>query len=256
MLPVGKLEPNRGQPRKNFDPEALQELTESIRLHGMITPITVRSTEGGYYQIIAGERRWRAARQAGLTEIPAYVLRADDQTVMELALIENLQRQDLNPMEEAEGYQTLMEEFGLTQEETAERVGKSRSAVANSLRLLGLNAEVRNMLAEGRLSSGHARAVLAVKDTAKQTLAARTMADRGMSVRQAESYVKRLNKTNIQDKMDLKVDYYKELEQEIEAVLGRRVTIAPGKNKGVLELEFYGNEDLERLTGALKLLNI
>ena len=181
-LPTTLIEPNSAQPRKNFDPEAMRELTHSIAMHGVVSPITVRRAGDGYYQIIAGERRWRAARSAGLTEIPALVIEADDKTVMELALIENLQRQDLNPIEEAQGYHSLMEEYGLTQEQVAERVGKSRPAVANALRLLSLPAEAQQMLADGTLSAGHARAVLAIKDESLRTHEAlEKMA--GMSVR-------------------------------------------------------------------------
>ena len=159
-----RIEPNQDQPRKVFDPEAMQELTESIKMHGLITPITVRKRENGLYQIIAGERRWRAARSAGLMEIPAHIIEATDQQVMELAMVENLQRQDLNPIEEAEGFEKLMESCGLTQEEAAERVGRSRPAVANSLRLLSLSPPLRDMVAVGKLSSGHARALLSIKE--------------------------------------------------------------------------------------------
>ena len=197
QLALAKVEPNPNQPRKVFDQQALEELAESIRLHGVITPITVRRGEkDGYYQIIAGERRWRAARLAGLKEIPAMVLEAGESEVMELALIENLQRQDLNPIEEAEGYELLMQQFGMTQEEVAHRVVKSRSAVANALRLLGLPDEVRTMVAEGKLSGGHARAVLAVQEEDKRVDAARQMVS--MSVRQAEALAKRLNKKPVQ----------------------------------------------------------
>ena len=188
-LPMTLVEPNREQPRKRFSPETMQELTRSIEMHGVVTPITVRKTENGYYQIIAGERRWRAARSAGLTEIPALVIEADDKTVMELALIENLQREDLNPIEEAQGYHSLMEEYGLTQEQVAERVGRSRPAVANALRLLSLPDEAQELLADGTLSAGHARAVLAIKDEALRTHdVLEKMA--GMSVRQAEKYAR------------------------------------------------------------------
>ena len=191
-LPMTLIEPNREQPRKTFEPEAMQ--TRSIAMHGVVTPITVRKTDGEYYQIIAGERRWRAARSAGLTEIPALVIEADDKTVMELALIENLQRQDLNPVEEAQGYQSLMEEYGLTQEQVAERVGKSRPAVANALRLLALPESAQEMVASGTLSAGHARAVLAIKDESLRTPEVlEKMA--GMSVRQAEKFAKNLTHT-------------------------------------------------------------
>ena len=217
-LPLAKIEPNPDQPRKVFDQVSLDELAESIRLHGVITPITVRKGEkDGYYQIIAGERRWRAARQAGLEDIPAMVLEAEEDEVMELALIENLQRQDLNPIEEAEGYERLMKQFGLTQEQVAKRVVKSRSAVANALRLLALPTEVRTMVSEGEISGGHARAVLAVNEADKRVEAARQMV--GLSVRQSEALAKRMNKKPVEkpeQSPEVSVDYIAELEKELE----------------------------------------
>lgn len=253
-IPLRRIEPNRSQPRREFDEKSLQELENSIRIHGVLAPITVRLGDNGYYQIVAGERRWRAARRAGLDTIPAMVIDADDQTMMELALIENLQREDLNPMEEAEGYRALIDRFGMTQDTIAERVGRSRSAVANSLRLLALGNEVRTMVAEGRLSSGHARAVLAVQDEEKRIAAAQMMEETGMSVRQAEAYVKKLNKPKAEQKKvpeEFQVDYYAELQKKLESSLGRRVHIDNKKNKGRIELEYYGDEDLERLANAL-----
>ena len=258
QLPLTKIERNPNQPRKKFDQQALEELAESIRLHGVITPITVRHGEkDGYYQIIAGERRWRAARLAGLKEIPAMVLEAGEGEVMELALIENLQRQDLNPIEEAEGYDRLMQQFGLTQEEVANRVVKSRSAVANALRLLGLPDEVRTMVADGKLSGGHARAVLAVSDEDKRVEAARQMV--GMSVRQAEALAKRLNKkpsVKPPQPEAFSVDYVADVEKELESVLGRKISIQQGKNSGQLTLEYYCADDLERLIEALRSLRV
>lgn len=258
QLPLTKIERNPNQPRKKFDQQALEELAESIRLHGVITPITVRHGEkDGYYQIIAGERRWRAARLAGLKEIPAMVLEVGEGEVMELALIENLQRQDLNPIEEAEGYDRLMQQFGLTQEEIANRVVKSRSAVANALRLLGLPDEVRTMVADGKLSGGHARAVLAVSDEDKRVEAARQMV--GMSVRQAEALAKRLNKkSSVKPPQPeaFSVDYVADVEKELESVLGRKISIQQGKNSGQLTLEYYGADDLERLIEALRSLRV
>lgn len=258
QLPLTKIERNPNQPRKKFDQQALEELAESIRLHGVITPITVRHGEkDGYYQIIAGERRWRAARLAGLKEIPAMVLEASEGEVMELALIENLQRQDLNPIEEAEGYDRLIQQFGLTQEEVANRVVKSRSAVANALRLLGLPDEVRTMVADGKLSGGHARAVLAVSDEDKRVEAARQMV--GMSVRQAEALAKRLNKkpsVKPPQPEAFSVDYVADVEKELESVLGRKISIQQGKNSGQLTLEYYGADDLERLIEALRSLRV
>lgn len=257
-LPMTLIEPNREQPRKMFEPESMRELTRSIAMHGVVTPITVRKTDGEYYQIIAGERRWRAARSAGLTEIPALVIEADDKTVMELALIENLQRQDLNPVEEAEGYHCLMEEYGLTQEQVAERVGKSRPAVANALRLLALPKQAQEMVALGTLSAGHARAVLAIKNEAQRTPEVlEKMA--GMSVRQAEKFAKSLAREpepELQKPEPFAVDYPAELSQKLESVLGRRVRIEQGKNAGTISLEFYGTEDLERLSAALEKLSI
>ena len=258
QLPLTKIERNPNQPRKKFDQQALEELAESIRLHGVITPITVRHGEkDGYYQIIAGERRWRAARLAGLKEIPAMVLEAGEGEVMELALIENLQRQDLNPIEEAEGYDRLIQQFGLTQEEVANRVVKSRSAVSNALRLLGLPDEVRTMVADGKLSGGHARAVLAVSDEDKRVEAARQMVD--MSVRQAEALAKRLNKkpsVKPPQPEAFSVDYVADVEKELESVLGRKISIQQGKNSGQLTLEYYGADDLERLIEALRSLRV
>lgn len=257
-LPMTLVEPNREQPRKRFSPETMQELTRSIEMHGVVTPITVRKTENGYYQIIAGERRWRAARSAGLTEIPALVIEADDKTVMELALIENLQRQDLNPIEEAQGYHSLMEEYGLTQEQVAERVGKSRPAVANALRLLSLPAEAQQMLADGTLSAGHARAVLAIKDESLRTHEAlEKMA--GMSVRQAEKFAKGLCRPAEKPKEQaapFAADYSADLAARLEGALGRRVRIEHGKTSGTVSLEFYGDEDLERLAEALEKLSV
>lgn len=257
QIALSKIEPNPNQPRKKFDQQALEELAESIRLHGIITPITVRpGDKNGYYQIIAGERRWRAARLAGLKEIPAMVLEAHESEVMELALIENLQRQDLNPIEEAEGYELLMQQFGMTQEEVAHRVVKSRPAVANALRLLALPDEVRTMVSEGKLSGGHARAVLAVAEEDKRVEAAKQMV--GMSVRQAEALAKRINKKPAPKPQPegFSVDYVSEVEKELESVLGRKISIEQGKNSGTLSLEYYGADDLERLIEALRGLRV
>lgn len=257
-LPMTLIEPNREQPRKRFEPEAMRELTHSIAMHGVVTPITVRKTKGVYYQIIAGERRWRAARSAGLTEIPALVIEADDRTVMELALIENLQRQDLNPVEEAEGYHCLIEEYGLTQEQVAERVGKSRPAVANALRLLALPDEARDMVATGTLSAGHARAVLSIKDERQRTP---EILDKmaAMSVRQAEKFAKELGRDTTSKSTTsatFEVDYTAALAARLEQALGRRVRIEQGKTAGTVTLEFYGSDDLERLAEALEKLSV
>ena len=186
-LPISKVEPRTGQPRTQFDEPALQELADSIAQHGLLQPITVRKLDGGYYQIIAGERRWRAARLAGLTEVPVRIVEADDRKAQELALVENLQREDLNPLEEAKGYRALMEDFGLTQEAVSQSVGKSRPAVANALRLLSLPTPIAEMLEKGLLSTGHARALLPIQDQALQLEAARQVTEKGLSVRQTEA---------------------------------------------------------------------
>ena len=256
-VPIHKVEPNPLQPRKEFDPEALQALADSIAAHGMIQPLTVREVTGGYYQIIAGERRWRAARQAGLQEVPVLIVEADDRKVMELALVENLQREDLNPMEEAQGYQTLMEEYGLTQAETAERVGKSRPAVANALRLLSLSDELAELVRNGTLSPGHARALLGVKSEKLRKQAAQRIIALQLSVRQAETLCKNLEKPKLEKSEEpLEVDYVAECEKTLSRRLGRKVRIVNGKNKGRFELEFYGQDDLNRLLFALQRISI
>ena len=253
LLPLHRVEPNPDQPRQDFDQEELEALAESIRQHGILQPLTVRETGQGYYQIIAGERRWRAARLAELTEVPAIVVEADNKKAMELALIENLQRQDLNSVEEALGYQSLMNEFGLTQEEAAARVGKSRPAVANSLRLLTLPEAVLEMLREGSLTAGHAKAILMIKTASRQLEAARKIANLGLSVRQAELLCKNMSKEHapIKEEAVLQVDYVKECEKSLSKHLGRGVKIVNGKRKGRFELEFYGQDDLQRLLDAL-----
>ena len=256
LLPIYKVEPNPNQPRQDFDEEELEALAESIRVHGVIQPLTVRETANGYYQIIAGERRWRASRLAELTEIPVVVIEADDKKAMELALIENLQRQDLNPVEEALGYQTLMEEYGLTQEQAAARVGKSRPAVANTLRLLGLCPDVLELLRQGELTPGHARAILVLKTEKKQQEAAKKIIALGMSVRAAETLCKNMAKEVAPQKEEVfAVDYVAECEKSLSKHLGRGVKIVNGKRKGRFELEFYGQEDLQNLLDALLPIN-
>lgn len=251
-LPIYKVEPNPNQPRQDFDPEELEALADSIRTHGIIQPLTVREMPNGYYQIIAGERRWRAARLAEVSEVPAVVMEADDKKVMELALIENLQRQDLNPVEEAMGYHALMEEYGLTQEEAAKRVGKSRPAVANSLRLLGLCAPVLELVRKGELTAGHARAVLTLKTEKLQMEAAKKIISLSLSVRQAETLCKNMAKEPAPKKEpNFAVDYVAECEKNLSKALGRGVKIVNGKRKGRFELEFYGEEDLQNLLDAL-----
>lgn len=253
-LPLQKVEPNPDQPRRTFDEEELQALADSIAAHGILQPLAVRASGGGFYQIIAGERRWRAARMAGLSEVPVVVLEADDRTVMELALVENLQRQDLNPMEEAEGYQRLMKEYGLTQEEAAARVGKSRPAVANALRLLLLPEEVRSLVEDGTISAGHARAILSLPAARLQKAAAQKIVALRLSVRQAEAMCKRMLQEEEKPEpkpAPLTVDYVAECEKSLTRRLDRKVRIVNGKRKGRFELEFYGQEDLQRLYDAL-----
>ena len=252
LLPIYKVEPNPDQPRQDFDEEELQALADSITVHGIIQPLTVREMPNGYYKIIAGERRWRAARMANLSDVPAVIIEADDKKAMELALIENLQRQDLNPLEEALGYQTLMNEYGLTQEEAAGRVGKSRPAVANALRLLGLCPEVQERVRKGELSAGHARAILQLKSEKKQQEAAQKIVALGLSVRQAELLCKNMSKEPVPQKKEVfAVDYVAECEKSLSKHLGRGVKIVNGKRKGRFELEFYGQEDLQNLLDAL-----
>ena len=256
-LPLQKVEPNPNQPRHRFDEEELQALADSISEHGILQPLAVRKMDGGFYQIIAGERRWRAARLAGLQEVPVVVVEADDKTDMELALIENLQRQDLNPMEEAEGYRVLTEEYGLTQEEAAARVGKSRPAVANALRLLALPDEVRELVEKGELSAGHARAILSLPTKAKQKTAAQRILALRLSVRQAEAMCKRLaaEEKKPEPPKHTGVDYVAECEKALSRRLDRKVRIVNGKRKGRFELEFYGEDDLQRLYEILLALD-
>lgn len=255
QLPIAQIEVRSDQPRKYFDESALSDLADSIRLHGILQPITVRRLSSGYYQIVAGERRWRAARMAGLEQVPAMVVEADEQTSMELALIENLQREDLNPVEEAGGYHLLMETHGLTQEEVALRVGKSRPTVANALRLLSLPDSVLHQLKEGILSGGHARALLALKDPTLQEMAAERIVAGKLSVRQTEALVKRLLKAQkepvpTESQLDA-VDYIKELERDLTERMARKVRIHHGAKRGRLEVEYYGEEDLEALLELL-----
>ena len=257
-IAISKIEPNPTQPRKNFDPEALEELKESISLHGVLQPIAVRKIKEGHYQIIAGERRWRAAREAGLTEIPVHIVDVDDRAAMELALIENLQRQDLNPIEEAEGYKTLMDEYNLTQEEAAVKVGKSRPAIANALRLLGLTPSVRELVSSGKLSAGHAKALLSIQDTELQEKAAKIVIENEYSVRQTETLAKKLLSCDGNDsspkKSGITINYLADIERKLSANLGRKVKFIPGKKKGRVELEYYDNTDLDLLIRLLEKL--
>lgn len=258
-LPISQVEPGLNQPRKHFDEEALAELSESIRQHGVLQPLTVRRLASGYYQIIAGERRWRAARMAGLTEVPAMIIEADDRKVMELGLIENLQREDLNPMEEAAGYRTLIQDYGLTQEEAARRVSKSRPAVANAMRLLALPQEVQWLIEQGNLSAGHGRALLSLPTAEAQIAFAEEIMGKGYSVRETEERVRRTLQEGdapAQPKPgpDPHRIYFKEAERQLTAGLGRKVIISQGKKKGKIALEYYDQEDLEALMKALETL--
>ncbi|WP_295580067.1 ParB/RepB/Spo0J family partition protein [uncultured Oscillibacter sp.] len=256
-LPISQVESCSSQPRKAFDEAALAELAESIREHGIIQPLTVRKLASGYYQIIAGERRWRAARLAGLSEVPAIVIEADDRKAAELAMIENLQREDLNPMEEAAGFQALIDNYHMTQEEAAQRVGKSRSTVTNALRLLGLTPSVRTLVESGKLSAGHARALLPLSPTLQEN-AAGAVVSGGLSVRQTEALAKRLaaEKKPVPPPITAGVDYAAEAQKDLSSRLGRGVRIVTGRKKGRIELEYYGVDDLNDLLEALALIRL
>ena len=256
-LPIEKVEPRSDQPRSVFDQETLAELAESISQYGLIQPITVRKLPSGYYQIIAGERRWRASRLAGLKEVPVRIIEADDRRAMELALVENLQREDLNPIEEAKGYKTLIEEYGMTQEEASQSVGKARSSVTNALRLLNLTPPVMAMLEDGDISAGHARALLAVKDEADQLRVATKVVEESLSVRQTENLASKM--AELAEKKDkpqksvnpLEVDYLADTEKQLTSALGRRTQIRDSGKKGKVEMEYYGTDDREALIAAL-----
>ena len=253
-LKISEIEPNRSQPRKDFDEKALTELAESIKEHGLIQPILVRPLIGGGYQIVAGERRCRACRMAGLTEVPVTIRELTDEETMELALIENLQRENLNPLEEALGYKSLMEEYSFSQEQVAKAVGKSRSAVANTLRLLNLPEDVTELVKEGKLSAGHARALLAFDDEALMIKTAKSVVDEDLSVRQVEKLAKKKTAPPKLPKAEPKASYFSMVEQTLTEYLGKKVTIAPlkGKKGGLLQIEFYSNEDLKDLAQRLE----
>ena len=251
-LPLSKVEPRQEQPRAQFEPEALQALADSIAQYGLIQPITVRRLDSGYYQIIAGERRWRAARLAGLTELPVRVIEADDRRTAELALVENLQRQDLNPMEEARGYRSLMQDYGLTQEETARSVGRSRPAVANALRLLSLGPKLAELVEKGTLSAGHARALLPLEGE-RQLAAAQEVLAKELSVRQTEKLAAKLLKEPKppKERDPLAVDYAAEVEDALTRAVGRRVRLVEGRRGGRIEIEYSDAEDREALIELL-----
>lgn len=255
LLPIAKIEPRPDQPRKRFDEVALAELSESIQEYGLIQPITVRPLESGYYQIIAGERRWRASRMAGLSEVPVRVITADEQRAMEMALVENLQREDLNPIEEAKGYKTLLDEYGMTQDEVAQSVGKSRPAVANAMRLLALTDAVLKLVEDGTLSAGHARALIPIEDSKTQLEAAQTVIEKGLSVRKTEALAAQLLQNAskpIEPKRGSGVDYLGECSRHLEQLLGRRVRMTQGRKNGRIELEYYDPDDREALLQALE----
>ena len=255
-LPISRVEPREEQPRVNFDEASLGELAESIREYGMIQPITVRRLASGYYQIIAGERRWRAARMAGLKEVPVRVIEADERLATELALVENLQREDLSPIEEAQGYKTLMEVYGMTQDEAAKRVGKSRPTVTNALRLLSLAPEVQQFVEQGLLSAGHARALVPIKPEEAQIEAARSVIANGLSVRRTEQLAAKLMREPKPEPDDgeIKVDYAAEVTKKLEKALGRRVKLSENGKRGKITLEYYGADDRERLIALLSAL--
>jgi len=258
-ISIEKVEPRADQPRTVFDHEALQELASSIEKYGLIQPITVRKLDSGFYQIIAGERRWRAARLAGLNEVPVRIIEADDQRAMEMALVENLQREDLNPIEEAKGYRTLIQEYGMTQEEAAESIGKSRSAIANTMRLLCLAPPVMAMVEDGDISAGHARALLVIHDEATQLRAATQVYEENLSVRQTEKLASKIAEkienpqkyTENPPDISIKVNYLAETERQLTSALGRRVSIKDSTKKGKIELVYYGSEDRETLIESL-----
>ena len=258
-LKISQIEPNRNQPRRSFDEDALEELSQSIKEHGVLQPILVRPQIYGGYQIVAGERRYRASRMAGLTEIPAIIKELSDSETMQIALIENLQRRDLSDLEEAKGYQTLMDEYGFSQEDVARTVGKSRSAVANTLRLLGLPDDVKELLDQGKLSAGHARALLIVEDDKIAVDTARKIVSDGLSVRETEKLVKKTESAAPQKKKTSsvkKVTAYTEVELALTTALGTKVTVTENKNKkgGTLNIEFYDPEELFALTHKLEKL--
>lgn len=250
-LSVNEVEPNREQPRKEFDEKALSELSKSIEKNGVIQPILVRPVTGGAYQIVAGERRWRAARMAGLQEVPVVIREMSDEDAAVFALIENLQREDLNPVEEAEGIRSLIEEFGMTQEEAADRVGKSRTAVTNTLRLLKLPADILSMVAKGKITAGHARALISLSDEGEMLRIANAVIDNNLTVREVEKTVKTSlsgEKAKPSKREKKRDKYYDEVELALTEALGRKVKIYLSKGgKGTLEFEFFGKEDLSKL---------
>ncbi len=253
MIRVADIEPNKGQPRKNFNEDSLQELADSIKLHGVIQPLILQKKEG-YYEIIAGERRWRAAKLAGLKEVPAIIKEYSDKEVMEIALIENIQREDLNPIEEAQAYKRLLKEFNLKQDEVAERVSKSRVAITNSMRLLKLSEEVQQMVVDEKLSSGHARALIAIEDEKLQIATAEKIFDEKLSVRETEKLVKDVLSPKVPKEKEVFKDefVYEELKEKISSVFGTQVKInRKTKDKGKIEISYFSNEELDRIISLI-----
>lgn len=254
-LKILQIEPNKSQPRTEFDAEKLNELAESIKKYGILQPIVVKKLDNGFYKIVAGERRWRASKLAGLTKIPAIIRDFDDQETMEIALVENLQREDLNPFEEARGYRELMDLFSMTQEQVAQKVGKSRSAVANSIRLLSLCDEIKGFVLKKELTVGHVRALLGTDNEGIQLMAARRIVSEGLTVRQTEALIKSLLQVK-KEKKKSPVDeelrrYLMTLEKKLSNSLGTKVTIQNKKNRGKIEIEYYNNDDFERIMNIL-----
>lgn len=255
MLRIMDIEPNSSQPRKIFDEEKLEALSNSIKEHGVVQPILVTPTNVGTYKIVAGERRWRAAKLAEIKEMPCIIREFDNKEVMELALVENLQREDLNPIEEAEGYQQLIDAFGMTQEEIGKRVGKSRSAVANSMRLNNLHSEIKEMVKSGALTQGHARALLSVDDDEDKLRLAGRIVKEGLNVRQVENIVSMFGKNKkVAKKTEnpMMMKYYRDAENNLSSILGTKVKIHEGAKKGKIEIEYYSKDDLERILFELR----
>lgn len=260
LIDINKIEPNKSQPRKNFSESSLEELAQSIKQYGVIQPIIVKKSSGGY-ELVAGERRWRASKIAGIKEIPAIIKDYDEDKLFEIALVENLQREDLNPIEEAMGYSKLSDNFGFSQEEISKRVGKSRSAVANSIRLLSLDDNTQALVKSGKLSAGHARTIIPVDDEKQRFELAERIIEEELSVRETENIVKKIleNKKEKKTKQKLSkfnTDSYGKIEENLKNILGTNVKLKSGKNKGAIEIEYYSDDDLERLMALLGSINI
>ena len=256
VLRITEIEPNKGQPRKNFNEDALEELADSIKQFGLIQPLVVQKRDG-YYEIIAGERRWRAAKLAGVKEVPVVIKDYSSQEVMEIALIENIQREDLNPIEEAKAYQRLIKDYRLKQDEVAEKVSKSRAAITNSLRLLKLDERVQDMVMEGKISSGHARTIISIEDKDKQYMIAQKIFDEKLSVREVEKLMKTLDAPEKKEKKLPANDFvYRDLEQKLKNIMGTQVIIKnKSNNKGKIEIDYYSQAELERIYDLLKKIN-